>query len=99
MQYVYRSEQVSNPSKACEEHRQKSFLFYVNNKGPYFVGQPLASDPPETVMRHVIIAVLEESLSDFLPAKLAMTCSEVLWDTRNKSFDKSSFRRPSAKFY
>jgi hypothetical protein len=27
------------------------------------------------------------------------TCSEVLWDTRNKSFDKSSFRRPSAKFY
>jgi len=51
MQYVYRSEQVSNPSKACEEHRQKSFLFYVNDKGPYFVGQPLASDPPETVMR------------------------------------------------
>ena len=27
------------------------------------------------------------------------TCSEVLWVTPNKSFDKSSFRRPSTEFY
>jgi hypothetical protein len=27
-------------------------LRYVSTKRPYFVRQPLASDPPETVMRH-----------------------------------------------
>ena len=28
-----------------------------------------------------------------------MTCSEVLWDTPNKSYFESSFRRPSTEFY